>query len=285
MAKKTKKETKSPKKEPKVEKAPELDITEEEIKEEQKEIELLEDAIALEPEDLNDDQKEIIRKNKDKLPDEQQEYYKDILKESKEPEAPEPDYKKKFSESSREAQKKTAANRVMNKALADAESIPEPTEEELMAEFTDWDVMGDTEKALAKETLISRKWRETIAAAKEQATKIERWNDSVDEFVNDPKTLIDNPSLEGKQETFSEFAKLEENNSVPLKTLTAAFLYENSKGTSKKGKMFETGSGGPNDKPQPKSDQITLEEARQLKESNYDKWKEYLMAGKIKMDI
>src|SRR3990167_10017765 len=71
-------------------------------------------------------------------------------------------YKKKFSESSRENQKIYAKNRVINKALADAEDVPDPTEDELVKEFTDWDMMSDTEKVFAKETVISRNWRKTI---------------------------------------------------------------------------------------------------------------------------
>lgn len=195
-------------------------------------------------------------------------------------------YKKKFSESSREAQKLSAKNRVINRALIDAEDAPEPTEEELAAEFEGWDVMTDTEKGLAKETVISRNWRQTISKAKEQATKIEKWNDSVEDFIDDPKTFIDMPALEGKTEQFKEFATREENNSVPLKTLVGAFLYENStKKVEHKGRMFENGSGGPNEKPQPKSGKISLEDARKLRETNYDKWKEMSSKGLIDYNI
>jgi len=195
-------------------------------------------------------------------------------------------YKKKFSASSREAQKIAAKNRVINKALADAEDVPEPTEEELQVEFPDWDVMSDTEKVFAKETVISRNWRKTIAQAKEQASKIEKWNESVEDFIDDPVTLTDNPKLEGKTEEFKAFATTEANNSVPFKILVSAFLHDHT--TSKpnnKGRMFERGSGGPNDKPTPKSDKITLEEARKLRETNYSKYKEYLVAGKIEQNI
>lgn len=208
--------------------------------------------------------------------------------EKEEPEA-EPSkelYKKKFSESSREAQKIAAKNRVINKALTDAEETPEPTEEDLIKEFSDWDVMSETERRFAKETVISRNWRQTISKAKEQATKIEKWNDSVEDFIDDPKTLIDTPALEGKIDDFKEFATREENNSVPFKTLIGAFLYENStKKVQHKGRMFENGSGGPNDKPQPKNGKISLEDSRKLRETNYDKWKEYNSKGLIDYNL
>src|SRR3990167_5485535 len=95
-------------------------------------------------------------------------------------------YKKKFSASSREAQKLQAKNRVINKALAEAEDVTEPTEEELAAEFSDWELMSDIEKTFAKETVVSRNWRKVISQAKEQATKIEKWNESLEVFIEDP---------------------------------------------------------------------------------------------------
>ena len=193
---------------------------------------------------------------------------------------------KKLSASARENQKIYAKNRVMNKALADAEDVPEPTEQELAIEFSDWDVMSEVEKTLARETVISRNWRKVIAEAKNQATKIEKWNESVETFVDDPKTLVDNPDLEGKTEEFRAFAIDEANNSVPFNILISAFLHEHAKNKPvNKGRMFEKGTGGPNDKPQPKDGSITLEEGRKLRESNYDLWKEKLNAGLIKSDL
>jgi hypothetical protein len=45
--------------------------------------------------------------------------------------------------------------------------------------------------------------------------------------------------------------------------------------------MFETGSGGPNERVKPKGDKISLAEARTLMKNDYKKYKEYLVAGKI----
>lgn len=192
--------------------------------------------------------------------------------------------KKKLSASARENQRIYAKNRVINKALTDADDIPEPTEEDLQREFADWDVMSDTEKMLAKETVISRSWRKVIADAKDQAKKISKWNESVDGFVDDPKTLIDNPELEGKTDEFREYALVEANNSVPFNILVSAFLHENQK-PSNKGRMFERAKGGSNEKPQPKDGKISLEEARILRETNYDKWKEVNSKGLIDYNL
>lgn len=146
--------------------------------------------------------------------------------------------------------------------------------------------MSDVEKTLAKETVISRNWRKVISQAKEQATKIEKWNESVEEFTEDPKTLIDNPDLEGKTDEFKTFAQEETNNSVPFNILVSAFLHDHSTNKpNNKGRMFERGLGGSNEKPIPKSDKITLEEARQLRETNYSKYREMLIAGRIESNL
>lgn len=193
---------------------------------------------------------------------------------------------KKLSASARENQKIYAKNRVINKALVDADEMPEPTEEELEKEFPEWYVMSDTEKVLAKETVISRNWRKVISEAKEQATKIEKWNDTVDSYITDPETLIKYPELEGKDEEFKDYAKDKANNSVPFNLLVSAFLHD-SQGKIKpnKGKMFERGSGGPNERLKVKSNKLTLEEGRKLRETNYSSWREKLNAGLIESDL
>lgn len=253
--------------------------SEEEKEERAKKEALGDDYVA--PEDNEEEESE---------PEEKEEEVEEEVPEDKEEEdQAEPSkelYKKKFSESSREAQKINAKNRVLNKALADAEDVKEPTEEELQQEFSDWDVMSDIEKTLAKETIITRRWRETIAQAKDQATKIEKWNESVVDYVEDPKTLLAFPQLEGKQEDFKEYAILQENNNVPFNVLIPAFLFQQST-TNKphKGKMFERKGGGANEKPKMNDGTITIEEARKLRETNYDLWKQKLKEGKIKNDF
>lgn len=234
--------------------------------------------------EASEEPKEEVDEAPEETPDEIDD---EEIKEVEEPEEPpKVDLKKKLSASARENQKILAKNRTMTKALADAEEMPEPTEEELVKEFKDWEMMSDLEKTLAKETVVSRNWRKTIAQAKETATKIEKWNESVDEFVVDPKTLVDNPALEGKTTEFMAFAKTEANNSVPMSILISAFLHERSAGkTPNKGKMFEKGSGGDKKGMTPKSDKISLTQARKIRETDYSKWRELVKAGKIEIDV
>lgn len=194
-----------------------------------------------------------------------------------------PDYKKKFSESSREAQKLSAKNRIRESAYREASELPEPTDEELGQEYSDWDTMTDSEKRINKELLINKRFRERIGQGNEAAKKVEQWEQKVDEYIDDPETLVKIPELEGKQDQFAEFAKDEENNSVPFKTLVAAFLHEveKNKPPKKKGQMFPKGSGGPNDKPVRKDGKLTVDESRILQKTNYKKYTQMLKEGKI----
>lgn len=194
--------------------------------------------------------------------------------------------KEKLSASARENQKIYAKNRVINQALEEADEIPEPTEEELEKEYKDWDSATEFEKISLKEALISKRWRAKISEAKEQATKIEKWNDSVESFIDDPKNLIEYPDLEGKTEAFKEYATQESSNSVPFNILVSAFLHQHaSSNKPHKGKMFETGSGGPNETPRLNNGMLTIEQGAKLKQQDYAKYREYLKAGKIASDI
>jgi len=196
--------------------------------------------------------------------------------------APSPDYKKKFTQSSTEALKIRAKARRLNKAIGDAEEVPDPTEEELKDEFRDWDVMSNTEQRLAKEAVISKRYRQRISEARVEAKKIDKWSDDVEKFVEDPKTFVTYSELEGKQDEFKVFANEEENNSVPFKILVGAFLHEGSKGVKKKkGKMFEQGTGGPSTPHKSKGNKISMADARLLMKNDYKKYKKLLVAGKI----
>jgi hypothetical protein len=200
---------------------------------------------------------------------------------------PDVDYKKKFVESTREAQVLHAKNKKINEVIETALTLPDPTDEELKKEFTDWDVMTDTEKKLATDNLKSTRRFAMLEEVTRESKDIETWNTKVDSFVDDPKTLVDNPELEGKLDDFKLFATKPTRRGVDFGDLVLAFGGEEAKKTKpkNKGSMFETGTGGPNDRPKPKSDKISIEQARVLRETDYKKYTEYLKAGKIENDL
>lgn len=201
------------------------------------------------------------------------------------PDEEEVDYKKKFTESTREAQILHAKNKKINEAVEKAKKLPEPTEAELMKEYPDWELLTDLEKRLAKDSLISTRRFEVLDEVTAESKDIDAWNTKVDEFVSDPKSLVKHPELEGREEDFKIFAGKPTRRGVDFDDLIPAFLYGRMKRPASKGAMFESGSGGPNEKSKPKSDKINLEQARKLREKDYNKYKEYLNAGKIESGL
>ena len=197
------------------------------------------------------------------------------------------DYKKKFTESTREAQVLASKNKKVAEAIEKASELPEPTDDELAKEHSaDWETMSDLEKRLAKESLMNRRRFEAINEATRAFKDIDAWTGKVDEYLTDPKTLVTHSELEGREEEFKVFVTKPSRRGVDFDDLVSAFLYEFKKNAPapKKGKMFEPGSGGPNDKGK-KSDMLSLEEGRALRKSDYNEWKRQNAAGKIQSDI
>ena len=192
-----------------------------------------------------------------------------------------PDYKKKFIENQREAIILASKNKKLNEAIDNAGKIAEPTEAELKAEFPEWEDMSTTEQKLSKEALISKRRFALIQDANRESHDIESWHIKVDEFLIDPQTLVENPELEGKTDDFRMFAMKQSRRGIPFEDLVKAFLYDESKVPKKVGKMIEEGAGGDNAKPKPVSDKISLEQARILRKTDYNKYTELLRAGKI----
>ena len=200
---------------------------------------------------------------------------------------PEVDYKTKFTESTREAQILHAQNKKINEAVQSALSISDPTEEELKKEFSEWDSMTDTEKRLAKDNLKSTKRFAMLEEVTKESKDIEAWNGKVDTFLDDPKSLIDHPELEGKVEEFKIFATKPTRRGLDFEDLVLAFNGASIKDAKpkNKGAMFETGTGGPNDKIKPKSDKIGIEEASKIKATDYKRYVQLLRSGKIDLTI
>jgi len=204
--------------------------------------------------------------------------------EEKEASHEEEDYKKKFVESTREAQVLYSKNRKLSDVLEKANDINEATDDELVKEYPEWDVMDDFSKKLAKDNFINKKRFNTLHEATREFKDIDAWNEKVDKFVSDPKNLSDYPDIDGRENEFKAFATKPTRRGVDFSDLVSSFLYNSEKAKpKKKGKLYETGSGG--EKPAPKSDKISLDDARVLRQKDFKKWKELMIAGKIEENI
>lgn len=191
-------------------------------------------------------------------------------------------YKKKAIEQGRENIVIQSKNKKLNEAIDAASAIADPTDEEMKAAFPDFEDMTNTERMLAKDSLVNKKRFSLIASAAQEGKDLQKWMDTVDAFVDDPKTLVDNPDLEGKVAEFKIFASKPTRRGVDFGDLIGAFLHDVTKSVvPKKKQMFEAGSGGTNEKPVAKTDKLTFEQGSALMKSDYGKYRELLKAGKI----
>lgn len=192
------------------------------------------------------------------------------------------DYKKKFTESSREALVLRAKEQKMNEALEIAKNLPEPTEEEMVKEFPEWDVMSDAEKKMAKRQVKSDRRFAALEEVTKESKDIVGWNNKVDQFVEDPKNLITYPQLEGKIEEFKQYATKPTHRAIPFEVLVSAFLGDASRQIKpkNKGSQLEQGNGGPKDKGKV-NDKVSFEQSETIRKTDYKRWTELLRAGKI----
>ena len=196
------------------------------------------------------------------------------------------DYKKKFIDSSREALILHSKNKKIFEAVENASALPEPTDEQMLQEYPEWDVMNITEKRFAKENYLNRMRFKMLEDVTKESKNIEEWNSKVDSYIEDPKTLVNNPELENKLEDFKIFASRESRRGANLEDITKAFLWDYAQNKPKhKGQMFETGTGGPNEKPVKVSDKVSMEQADEIRKTNYAEYKRLLLAGKIDTSV
>lgn len=199
------------------------------------------------------------------------------------PSLPDVNLKKRYKESGKEANILLERNKAVNDAIQKATNLPEPTEEELTKEEPDWEIMSDQEKKVAKEMFINKRFRAYIAEATKQFVDIDAWRDEIETFVASEKNLKDYPELVGKEGLFKEYASRIQYKGTPFEVLVPAFLngYNQSKPQPHKGEMFPSGSGGPNHKPELKSDKLTLAQGQALMKTDFQKYKKLLRDGKI----
>ena len=173
--------------------------------------------------------------------------------------------------------------KAVSKAVKDAVNSPEPTEDELKAKYPDWDMMTATEQILAKDNMKNSRVIANLISVTKESEDVEAWNAKVNTFIENPETLANIPDLDGKQDEFKLFASKTTRRNIPFEDLVAAFLYDQSKRAKpkSKGKMFETPTAGPSSQPKPKSDKISVEEARTLRNTNSKLWRKYVQEGKI----
>ena len=208
---------------------------------------------------------------------------KEEVEEKKEEEKPIVDYKKKYVDSTRGAHDLLEEQKETNKALEEGKNIPAPTDEEMTVIYPDWDVMSDSEKRLAVKTEVADRRFDLLYKASEKSKSNTEWHGAVDKFIENPKTMINYPELEGKQDEFKVYAAKPTYKNADFHLIVKSFLFDNEKVKAAKpkneGSMFPKGTAGPTVKDNP-TNTISLQELTNIRNSNYKMYKEKLAAIK-----
>lgn len=198
--------------------------------------------------------------------------------EKKQKEEEEVDYKKRHADSTREAQRLYEEN----KAYRESRKVPMPTDEEMEKLFPEWADYSDLEKRLLKKDELRDRQDKIMLSVAEKADKFEEWRKKVNDFSEDPQTLINHPRLEGKVDDFKIFATKNKRVGSDLSDLVSAFLYNQRLTQVKnKGKMFEVGTGGAKEKENKNDGKVSIEQASKLRKTNYKEYVKLVKSGKI----
>jgi hypothetical protein len=188
----------------------------------------------------------------------------------------EPDYKKKFTESAREAQilaSQLEAERARNQSL----TPKDPTEEELRGIYPDWDLMSATEKTFAKRTLATEQISKQALRENAEMRAAQAWEKDLKKAT---KTY---PDLKGREDEFEAFVFKPTHKGVSIEVLAKAFLHDATKtvdtpapapAPSPAPTPMERGGTGRQDPVKPTK--LTAEELGALRKSDYKAYKEYI---------
>lgn len=233
----------------------------------------LKDLLAKEKEDLDEEEIEIIKKNSDKLTDEQRKDFEIPKKEKK------PTIEERYKGQQQENQVLYAKTKKFNEAVENAAKLAEPEEQELKSVYPNWEDMTDFERQLAKENLSNKMKFDTIYQATLEGKKIEEWNQKVEGFLVEGITKY--PNLVGKEEAFKNFSNKETRRGVDLDVLVSAFLFENDNlpKPKRKNSLLESGSSGGGEKPAEEA--ITADQAERLRTKNQKQYNKLVRTGKI----
>lgn len=212
----------------------------------------------------------------------------EVEEQVEQPQQPQVDYKQKFVESQREAILLNERNKQKDAHISKLTSKDTPTDDELRTLYPWWDdpkTDEATKDFYRDQAATKRELKQTQNIALSLAEKLE-FQEKLDDFIETPPDQF--KGLKVKEAEFKRFAKRKDNIGLPLETLAKAFLFDVSDEISQttpviKTPGLENGSGGPRTAPKPKK--MPIEEASELRQTNYQEYRRLVLAGQIEEEF
>jgi hypothetical protein len=210
-----------------------------------------------------------------------------------EPKAPSKDevdrLKEKLKGSSQEALVLHFKNQKLVDTIDEAESMPEPTEDEVKDYATktgaDWDLLDDLTKVVLRDTLWNKKRFGKISEANKEAKNITDWVGKVDHFTESPEVVNKYPELLDNAEDFRAFAIKPSRRGGDLDDLATSFLYGLSQSPEKKKKGSILMAGGSGAAAPVKPEGITEDQAAMIRKKDMKEYRRLIKEGKIKIQL
>lgn len=199
------------------------------------------------------------------------------------PETPQPEVvpKDKFVASQRESILNAARVDVANERIEQLTKQDTPTEEAMKLLYPDWDEFTDiTKKALINQEAQGMRQRR-IELKQADIDARQKLEDELDSLIEKPEYAS---KLKGRESEFKRFARSPKNRGISADTLAKAFLFDAEDETPPPNpppiqEALPQGSGGPRDPLKPKK--ISVEEAAQIRKTDYKRYLELVKAGQI----
>lgn len=193
---------------------------------------------------------------------------------------PDVDYKQKFVDSQREAILLNERNKIKDSRIEQLTKQDTPTDEAMRSLYPDWDTFNDVAKKAYLRIEAQNLKQARLEAQQEEILSRQRLDDQLEDLIDDPKFA----KLKGKEAEFKRFAKKKENLGLSAEVVAKAFLFDASDDEVPEHKPtitpgLERGNGGPRTAPKPKK--ISLEEASNLRKTNWKEYKRLSDAGMI----
>ena len=194
------------------------------------------------------------------------------------------DWKKRYADSTREAQRLALKNDKVLDAVDKAAELPEPTDDEMKKVYTDWDVMTSVEQTMAKQMEKSHRQFSIIKKATDDVKANDEWVKKTRDFADDPVSVQKFPGLAGKENEFVKFCNKDERKSIPLPELADWFSKTLTHNEPQRKSLMPTSTGG--EKTETNNGIITdPTKAEILRKSNYREYQRMVKSGKIRISL
>lgn len=195
---------------------------------------------------------------------------------SPEPQAPEGYIpKEKFVASARESILNAERAKIAQAQIEQLTKTDTPTDEAMRQLYTNWDELDQASKNFYIKQEVQDMKQKKIELQQQEIINRQKLEDELETAIES------NPKLQAKASEFKRFAKNPKNKGISMEVLTKAFLFdvETPVAPAPRGEALPSGNGGPRGDLKPKK--ISMDEAIEIRKTDYKKYKELLDSNMI----